>query len=810
MNRTSQIGNFLLIAMAFACWTSTTFAQGVLLHDNHRLPRPGRPVVQPVSSYKIKELIINARIQDQVARTQVTQTFVNTGSRQMEVCFAFPLPYDGAIDQLTFMVDGKEFEGKLMPAKEARKIYEGYIRRNQDPALLEWIGTGMFKTSVFPVPPGAERKVTLKYSQLLRKDQKLTDFLFPLSTAKYTSTPIDLLKFDIAISSKYKIKSVYSPTHPVNVERSGEKSAKITLEAKNRIPSTDFRLFFDTNEGKLGASVLTYWPEDADEGFFLMLASPQIKNKAKERPKKTVVFVADRSGSMSGKKIEQAREALRFVLNNLHEGDLFNIVAYDSDVESFKPELQKYNDKSRVEALAFVDGIYAGGSTAIDAALKTSLSMIQDRSQPNYIVFLTDGRPTAGETNEMKIVENSRKINALNARVISLGVGYDVNSRLLDRLTSENRGQSEYVRPDEDLETHVSRLYNKIASPVLTDVKIDYMFDEVASSDRQPVNRIYPKKVFEIFTGQQLVVAGRYKTSGAAKIRISGKVGSKSQKFSFPAEFAKKSYNDSNSFVEKLWAMRRIGEIIDEMDLKGKNDELINELVGLSTKHGIITPYTSFLADDQGPRNRLTSGRREFERARIQLGRLDESGGRAGFAQRDFKNGLKNASQLPSADFFGESLDLAQSNVRPYAANSTRMPGRGRNAGGGGLGGVRRGTDSQSKSMESSKKLAKSSSSSGGGIIINDIDNDRKFSVDSVKVIGKNTIYRRGNLWIDASAKDIDINKDKAKITEVKRFSKEYFDLTENNSKSENAVLALQKDDQQVLIELRGKVYLIQ
>ena len=246
MNRTSQIGNFLLIAMAFACWTSTTFAQGVLLHDNHRLPRPGRPVVQPVSSYKIKELIINARIQDQVARTQVTQTFVNTGSRQMEVCFAFPLPYDGAIDQLTFMVDGKEFEGKLMPAKEARKIYEGYIRRNQDPALLEWIGTGMFKTSVFPVPPGAERKVTLKYSQLLRKDQKLTDFLFPLSTAKYTSTPIDLLKFDIAISSKYKIKSVYSPTHPVNVERSGEKSAKITLEAKNRIPSTDFRLFFDT------------------------------------------------------------------------------------------------------------------------------------------------------------------------------------------------------------------------------------------------------------------------------------------------------------------------------------------------------------------------------------------------------------------------------------------------------------------------------------------------------------------------------------------------------------------------------------
>ena len=834
MNQTSRIGNFLLTTFVISFLASTLSAQGFLLHDNHRLPRPGRPAVQPVSSYKIKELIVNSRIKDQVARTQVTQTFVNTGSRQMEVCFAFPLPYDGAIDKLTFMVDGKEFEGKLMPAKEARQIYEGYIRRNQDPALLEWIGTGMFKTSVFPVPPGAERKVTLKYSQLLRKDQKLTDFLFPLSTAKYTSTPIDVLKFDIALSSRYKIKSIYSPTHPIDIKRNGEKFAKVSLNAKNVIPSTDFRMFFDTNAGKLGASVLTYWPEDAKEGFFLMLASPQIKNDSEERPKKTVVFVADRSGSMSGKKIEQAREALRFVLNNLRKGDLFNIVAYDSDVESFKPELQKYNDQTRAEALAFVDGIYAGGSTAIDAALKTSLSMIQDRSQPNYIVFLTDGRPTAGETNEMKIVENTRKINELNARIISLGVGYDVNSRLLDRLTSENRGQSEYVRPDEDLETHVSRLYSKIASPVLTNVKIDYMFDEVASSDSQPVNRIYPKKVFEIFTGQQLVVAGRYKKTGTAKIQISGKVGSKSQKFAFPAKFTKKNSNESNSFVEKLWAMRRIGEIIDEMDLKGKNDELIKELVGLSTKHGIITPYTSFLADDQAPGNRLTSGRRGLERAKGRLERLTETGGRAGFVQRDFKNGLKSANQIPSADFFGEELELAQSGSIPQAGGSSGagfggLPndrsGRGggglfggAGSGSGGMGGgggrsagrgiSRSSNQSASKAVEL-KKLMKAASPSGGGIIINDIDTDRKFSVDSVKVLGKNTIYRRGNLWIDASAKDIDINKDKAKITEIKRFSKEYFDLTEKNTKSENAVLALQKDDQQVLIELRGKVYLI-
>ena len=814
----------LLICFAIvACVASDGFGQGFLLDERHRLPRPNRPNVQQ-STYKIKELIVNARIQDQVARTQVTQTFVNTGNRTMEVCFAFPLPYDGAIDQLTFMVDGKEYEGKLMPAKEARSIYEGYIRRNQDPALLEWIGTGMFKTSVFPVPPKAERKVTLKYSQLLKKDQKLTDYLFPLSTAKYTSTPIDTLKFDLNITSQNKIKSVYSPTHPVSIERRDEKHAHVKLESKNRVPNTDFRLFFDTNDGKLGASVLTYWPEDAKEGFYLMLASPNIKNKSDEKPKKTVVFVVDRSGSMSGKKIEQARKALRFVLNNLREGDLFNIVAYDSDVESFKPELEKYNDKTRKEALAFVDGLYAGGSTAIDAALKTSLSMIQDNSRPNYIVFMTDGRPTAGETNEMKIVDNARKINEKNARVISLGVGYDVNSRLLDRLTSENRGQSEYVRPDEDLETHVSRLYNKISAPVLTDVQIDYMFDEV-SSTTGPVNRVYPKKVFEIFAGQQLVVAGRYKKSGTAKIRIRGKVGNKDQKFAFPAKFAKKSFNESNSFVEKLWAMRRIGEIIDEMDLKGKNDELINELVGLSTKHGILTPYTSFLADDQGPANRLTNGRRELERARSSLGRLNEAGGRAGFVQRDFKKQLKNAQQLQSAEFFEEkSVQLASNSPanisRPQnsAFGSGNRGGRalpgGFGGGGVGGGGGRFADKADSAKRAKGKTFAGGQAQtvkppSSGGAILKDIDSDQSIAVDSVKVIGKNTLYRRGKTWIDASAKDVDVAKDKSKIKEIKRFSKEYFELTEKNSKSENAVLAIQKDDQQLLIKLRGQIYLI-
>ena len=208
----------------------------------------------------------------------------------------------------------------------------------------------MFKTSVFPVPPGAERKVSLKFSQLLRKDGKLTDLIIPLSTAKYTSSPVEKLSIHAAIETTHELKSVYSPTHAVNIERPDNKHAVVKFETKDTIPTTDFRLLFDTADGQLGASIVSYRPETGDEGYFLLLASPEIKSASDERPAKTVIFVVDRSGSMSGKKIEQAKEAAKFVLNNLREGDTFNIVAYDSTVESLRPELQKYDDETRKAA----------------------------------------------------------------------------------------------------------------------------------------------------------------------------------------------------------------------------------------------------------------------------------------------------------------------------------------------------------------------------------------------------------------------------------------------------------------------------
>jgi Ca-activated chloride channel homolog len=798
----------LALSLLFALLASPAFGQGVLIiiDPPHPVPMPRpwpRPTpTPPTISYKLKELAYQAKVTDQIAQVQVSQTFVNNGSTQIQAQFCFPLPYDGAIDRMTYMVDGKEYEAKLLEKKKAREIYENYVRKCQDPALLEWVGTGMFQTSVFPIPPGAERKVTLKYSQLLRKSGNLTDFMVPLSTAKFTSSPLEKLTFEVNVETTNDIKSIYSPSHAIEVKRPDNKHATVKFEGKDVVPTADFRLLYDTNEGKLGASVISYRPSSDDEGFFLLLASPEIKTEKMERQAKTVIFVVDRSGSMSGKKIEQAKEALKFVLNNLREGDTFNIVAYDSSVESFKPELQKYDEETRKAALGFVEGIYAGGSTNIDGALTSALAMIQDKERPNFVLFLTDGLPTAGETNELKIVQNAEQNNKHRARVINFGVGYDVNSRLLDRMARELFGTTEYVRPDENIENSVSKLYNRMSSPVMTDVAVKIEVDASTTESGPSVNRVYPKEVYDLFAGDQLVQVGRYKKPGDAKVTISGKVGSEEKKHDFPAKLVEKSNDQSYAFVEKLWALRRVGEIIDELDLKGKNEELTKELVELATKHGILTPYTSFLADETSTVRELADVSRNTTLATQSLDRLNEYGGQAGFAQRAEKKMLQEAQAPAQAAFdaYGESGE-----VRGLGA---------RGGYGGGLAGRARtysaGPASSARPAGGAAAAADPAAQPAGANSYRDIDKDEVVAVDGVRNVGNETLYRRGKLWVAASATEVDPEKDKDKIQRIKRFDDAYFKLVSENTKAENEILARQQTGEQLLVKLRGQVYQIE
>lgn len=750
---------FVFLAPAVA-WT-----QGLLVVESAKHPiRLPRPIIwyphphphplPPQASYRIKDLDVQVRLVDQVAQVQVSQTFVNTGSLPMEAAFVFPLPYDGAIDRMTLLIDGKEFPAKLLDAKDARRMYEEIVRRNRDPALLEWMGTGLFRTNVFPVPAGASRTVSLRYSQLCRKQDGLTDFLFPLSTAKYTSEAPERLNIRLTVESQEAIKNIYSPTHAIEIKRPDDRQATITFTSKKEVPSSDFRLFYDVGRGKVSAKLLSYRPEAGQDGFFLLLASPEIKPPDAARQPKTVVLVIDRSGSMSGEKIEQVRGALKHVLNNFHEGDLFNVIAYDDNIEMFKPELQRYTDQTRRAALGFVESIYSGGLTDINAAMRAALGQLQDSKRPSYVVFLTDGLPTAGETNEMKIVTNAKHENKVHARVFTFGVGYDLNSRLLDKLVRENFGQSEFVRPGENIESAVAKLYNRIHSPVMTDVRLDFAFDQLKTEEGKPVDRIYPAGSFDLFAGEQLVVVGRYRKAGAAKVTIEGMVGDRREKFDFPATLVEKSADESLGFVEKLWAIRRVGEILDLMDLQGKNDELVKELVALATRHGILTPYTSFMADEGTSIHDLAGN---AARASGRLSALGEARGQSGFGQRAMKGAMRSADRF-----------------------ERRMPTASRAAEGMAVGGA-------------------FSSPADSAMAVDEIGESER----NMRQVGNRNFFRRDGRWVDSQV----TKEQTAKAQRIKQFSDEYFRLAEMHGQRLSQYLVF---DEPVLLNLDGATYLIE
>jgi Ca-activated chloride channel family protein len=598
----------------------------------------------------------------------------------------------------------------------------------------------------------------------------LTDFLFPLSTAKYTDGALDKLSLRVSIESPSDIKNVYSPSHEVEIERPDDRHAVVKLDAKNTVPSEDFRLFYDAEKGDLAASVVSYRPEKDEEGYFLLLATPRIKQSRddEENAAKTVIFVVDRSGSMSGEKMEQAKEALKFVLNNLRKGDTFNIVAYDSEVETFRPELEKFTDESRTAATGFVNGLYAGGSTNIDGALARTLGLLKDSNRPTYVIFLTDGLPTVGETNEAKIVQRASEANDVRARMFTFGVGYDVNSRLLDKLAREHHGQSEYVRPDDDIEDSVSRLYRRIGAPVMTDVELAVDVEDARKSDGPTVTRVYPKGEFDLYAGDQAVIVGRYHTPGDAKVKLSGAVGGKEQSFNFPAELVSKSDDDTNSFVAKLWATRRVGEIIDELDLKGSNDELVKELVDLATKHGILTPYTSFLADEESLRRDPSS---RVESAGVELRALQETEGKFAFRQRAAKGSYQHAERaaVPAAGGYGGGLSDG------FHSLSAAAPA-------------------------DADTITNLSTTAGRGVRYYDAKTDKLAVAGDLIAVGRKTLARRDNGWVDTTVTE----QEEKSAQAIERYSREYFDLVERHGKHVAPYLAIEDP---VIIKLDGKVY---
>lgn len=619
-----------VLLLALLLMPAPAHADGVIIVD----PPPGRVV--GTTPLAIRDHIVTVNIEDQVATTRIDQTFVNPSDMALEGTYVFPLPEGATISEFNMWVDGEKWEGKVLDKDEAREIYESIVRRRQDPALLEYIGRSAFQASIFPIQPGDERRVELEYTEVLRMDQGLVEYVYPLNTEKFSAEPLERVSVTVDIASDVPLRAIYSPTHDVDVFRDGEKQARIGYEDRDVRPDRDFVLYYSVTPQDVGLNVLSYKIKGED-GYFLLLAAPPVEVDTAEVVAKDVMLILDTSGSMEGEKLAQAKQALNFVLEHLNAQDRFNIVTFSTGIRRYARSLQPASEAAAAQR--WVENLTAGGSTDINRALLEALADT-DPERPTILIFLTDGLPTAGVTEADKIIANVTDAAPKSARVFTFGVGYDVNTILLDSLARDLRGASSYVRPEQRIDEIVSGFYAKVSTPVLADIAFDW--GDVFVEDT------YPRPLPDLFAGAQLVMVGRYRAGGTSDVVLSGQVNAQPQSFRY--EDVKFVEEGGESFIPRLWATRKIGYLLNQIRLHGENREMIDEIVELAVRHGIATPYTSFLVDERA--DVLTREGRETiveEEAAAARAAPTEVSGQAAVEKAQDMQQLESAQQAPAA-----------------------------------------------------------------------------------------------------------------------------------------------------------------
>ena len=664
-----------LVALLLALAPVASRADGLIVIDR---PPPGfRPpphVPHAFAPLEVRRHHVTVTIRGQVATTEVDQAFFNPNDARLEGTYLFPVPRGAKIDSFAMDIDGKLTGAELLDAAKARSIYEDIVRRAKDPALLEYAGQDLFKVRIFPIEPRQEKRVKVKYTQLLAADGGLVEYRYPLNTEKFSAKPIESVSVTVRLETDEPLATVHSPSHAVEVKRDGDRRATVGFEAKNVRPDTDFQLLYGVEPAdSVGLGLLVHRAAGEEEGTFALFAAPSPAAVAAPPQPKDVVFVFDTSGSMAdGDKIGQARRALEFCLRNLAPRDRFGLVRFSTEAEPFAPGLLPADEASRDRAIAFVKGCTPIGGTAIADALAAGLKLATSdpaADRPCFVVFLTDGLPTVGTTEVEKLVGGvTDAIGKRTVRVFCLGVGTDVNTHLLDRIVQATRAAGQYVLPGEDLELKLSSFYGKIASPVLTNL-------ELAADGDVRLSKLHPAPLPDLFTGEQLVVLGRFTGHGRATLTLTGMVAGEKRRFTVARTFPER--DEAREFLPRLWAVRRVGFLLDQIRLHGESRELRDEAAALARRWGIVTPYTSWLIlEDEGRRNVAARDRtlQTFAadgRARAEAGRIYKSANAE----------ASGAGAVGDAQAY-DALSRAGSLAAPAAANASTWRGQaGRRAG---------------------------------------------------------------------------------------------------------------------------------
>lgn len=545
---------------------------------------------------------INVDIQDQVAVKTYRCGFRNPNGRAIVggTCY-MELEPGTQVNDMSVLVDGKEMQAEILDVEKANEVFKDIVKQGGSPALLEYYGNQLIQTKIPRVEPGKTVILKLTYSTVLKKRGDLIRLQMLNTNPKALLQPLKAASVTVNIRSTEPIKNIYSPTHDVKLVEKKDWDISVEWSEKNYLPKHPFVLYYQTSADEVGASLISH-REPGEPGYFMMMLSPTQgqgigKLTTKQILPKNVIFCVDTSGSMmQQKKMSQARDALKYCIKHLHPDDRFNIIDFSTTARNFSDAgLVDYNSESKQRALDYADAMRPRGATAIEEALLLSLKQLEDQKSETQnrlkmIVFTTDGLPTVGERDATKLLKMIAEKNTSDVRLFVFGEGYDVNTKLLDFLALDHRGEADYILPEEDLTQKISQFFDRVGSPVMTDVSLDFTGAEVTE--------VYPRQIKDIFKGEQLLIYGRYTGSGVKTIQVTGTFNGTKVTQSYQLTFPAKSDDDKNSFVPRLWAGQKVDYLISEIRNSGltkPDQELVEDITRLATKHGIVTPYTSFL-----------------------------------------------------------------------------------------------------------------------------------------------------------------------------------------------------------------------
>ena len=560
----------------------------------------GRPVPVDMSAPVVTAVEATVEIADQMAVTTLVITVKNNAPRPAEAEMILPVPTEAVFKSFTY--DGAQpgSTARLLPLAEARQLYDSIVARSKDPALLEFVGTGALKSSVFPVTAGGTQHVKVTWEQLLKADGSRLDYVLPRTEALEYNVPWTLTA---TVKSTGPVGAIYSPSHDIATEQNAAAGfTKVTLRPGAERQPGSVRLTILRQEAGMSASLTACPDEKGGGGYFLMLIAPPAKRPDAMPMKREVTLVLDKSGSMAGGKLDQVKTAALQAIEGLADGEAFNLIVYNEAVESFSPAPVIKSPDTTAKIRDYIKALRPSGGTNIHDSLLTALRQPPTPGMLPVVLFLTDGLPTVGVTVEKQIREAAAKENPHARRVFTFGVGVDVNTPLLSALARGAKGSAVFVLPGEDVEMKVGSVARRLNGPLLADVTL-------TSAESGRIQDLLPSKMPDVFEGDQIVLLGRYAGSAPLKFDLTGRDSAGERKFTF--EFQLDKASTANTHVPRLWAARRIGTLTEAVRDLGENPtitvndprvkELTDEIVRLSREFGVLSEYTAFFADDGTP-----------------------------------------------------------------------------------------------------------------------------------------------------------------------------------------------------------------